>query len=552
MQAYLNPVKNRIDLDFPFNFGTINQLRGIGAKFDGMEKKWWVGLNLAAVEDLKITFPYVYMDDRIKQWSAVMSSKSSLNQDKKLRKSYSPIIDTIKFKTEPRLHQKISLDLLYNNHYFALLHEMGSGKTKSIIDLISYMKSKGEFTRALIVAPLSVVGNWPKEVEKHADGLTCSIMVGDRYQRTKALEKPADIYIINYQGMRIMGDTLKAMDWDVMVCDESQNIKNRTAQQSKACYAVGKKSKRRYILTGTLVHNKPLDAFGQFKFLSESILGGNYFAFQSRYAIMNVYGKGSYPVRYVNLEDLADKLEPWSYRVLKKDCLDLPDKIFETRYAEFHPEAKRVYKEVMTDLAAELRSGDYVTAPIILVKLLRFQQLTAGFVTTMAKEEKEIGEREKIKVLLDVLDEAEGKCVVWTKFRKEMAMVKESLDKAGIVYVSIDGSIRQEDRQKAIDRFHGDDGVKVFLSQTEVGGTGIDLTPANTCIYMTNSYSLGTRLQSEDRLHRQGQKKPVTYVDIVVPGTIDEKVLAMLHNKQDIANLINKDIALELIGGTDA
>lgn len=536
MNLLLNQSKNRLDIQFPYSPPVVMAVRGLGARWDKGSKVWHMGLDLPSVEAVRTAFPHAYVDPAVKAWQAGMREKINANGVRTL----APEIN-YEHKTNPYDHQVVALNLVNKNNFFALCMEMGTGKTKPIIDLITHLKQRGEFKRALIVAPLSVVGNWPNEANVHGRNLKCSLLVGDRNERLQALKQEADIYVINYAGMRIMADHLAALEWDVMVCDESQNIKNRTAEQAKACYDVGARAKRRYILTGTLVTNKPLDVFGQYKFLSPQILGANYFAFQSRYAIMVQHGLARFPVKFVNLEELSDRLAPWNFRVLKKDCLDLPEKIYETRYAEFHPAVSRLYKTLGKELAAEIQGGRYVTAPIILTKLLRFSQLTAGFVTDESGQITEVGDGAKTKVLLELLEDVPGKVVVWVKFKKEMELVKNAVVGKGYGVVSLSGDDSSDERQDAIRRFYDDVGVKVFIGQIEAGGTGINLTCASTCVYMSNSYSLGTRLQSEDRLHRIGQKNNVTYCDIVIPGTIDEAVLKILRGKKDLADIINKD-----------
>lgn len=288
-----------------------------------------------------------------------------------------------------------------------------------------------------------------------------------------------------------------------------------------------------------MITNNPLDAFGQFKFLNEEILGSNFFAFQSRYAVMVTHGRARFPVKFINLQDLANRISPWTYRITKEEAkLGLPDKIYETRYVELPDNARRIYKQLAKELLAEI--GDkVVTAQIVLTKILRFSQITAGFVVTEDGAEEQLHER-KIDELLDILDQTEGQCVVWTKFKREMALVKRALDKAGVTSACLGGDTPQSEREEILTRFR-DGGVRVFIGQVQAGGTGISLTAAHTCVYMSSPFSLGDRLQSEDRLHRIGQKNAVTYIDLVCPGTIDESVLQILKNKKGMADIIQGD-----------
>lgn len=544
MNIFLNPEGNKIGVEFPYNATMVAQVRSIpGARWLPARKHWSLNKDMPTYEALVTSFPYLEWDEKIHEWAKKFRQVEETN----LIVKDAPANLPVGFKTKPFDHQMKALELVARNHNYALCMEMGTGKSAVMVYHLSELKRAGELKRALIVAPLSVVYNWKAEIEKHADNLTVSVVAGDKMEKHLALDQAADVYVTNYASLRMMVGLFTRREWDVMICDESQNIKNRTSQQAKAAYLIGKQAKRRYILTGTLVTNKPLDVFGQFKFLDEAILGHNFFAFQSRYAIMRTQGKAQFPVAFRNLQELSEKLAPWSYRVLKSECLDLPDKIYETRHTEMSEEQWRIYKELGRELMVELREGDRVVAPIILTKLLRFSQLTSGFIVTASGETREVGRGEKIKELLQLLDESSAKFVVWTKFKKEMEMVKRALRERGIEHVSLSGDDKLEDRQQAIERFSVMPDIRVFVGSIEAGGTGINLTAASVVVYMSNSYSLGTRMQSEDRCHRIGQKNNVTYIDLVVPGSIDEKIVKMLKGKQDLAQLVQGDKQAEIV-----
>ena len=450
-------------------------------------------------------------------------------------------------------HQKKALDLLHRNRNFALSMEMGTGKTRCAIEMVAYLKRQGETKPWLVVCPLSVVGVWAEQIKQYAPDLMPIKLTGDRYDREEMLGSGrGDVYIINYEGVRILSYKLENISWAGMVCDESHRIKSRTSQQSKLCYSLGRKSDRRYVLTGTMITNNPLDAFGQFKFLDESILGSNFFAFQNRYAIMVTNGRARFPVKFINLQDLANKIAPWTYRITKEEAkLNLPEKIYETRYVDLPDNANRIYKQLGRELLAEI--GDKaVTAPIVLTKILRFSQITSGFVVTEDGTEEELHER-KINELVDIIEQVEGQVVVWTKFKHEMAMVKRRLELLGEKFACFSGDTPQTEREEILTRFR-DGELRIFVGQVQAGGTGISLATASTCIYMSNPFSLGDRLQSEDRLHRIGQKNNVTYIDLICPGTIDETVIKILKNKKNMADLVQGDkpnlqLIEEIIGG---
>jgi len=524
---------------FPYNMVEISKMRTIpGARYRPTDKAWVLPKDINTVIKFKQVFPHANIEPRIQKWETDFFSRAHDNMATK--NEMKGVKFNIDFKTTPYKHQELAFGLCADNEQFALFHEMGTGKTWVMVNIISYFRALGSRAPTLVICPLSVCSVWESQIKIHSNDLSSQLLTGSRYERIKALRNPVDVFIINYEGLRIIKEQLLDMEFGVVICDESQRIKNRTAQQSKIACQIGQRAGRRYILTGTPIVNNPLDSFGQFKFLNEEILGSNYFAFQNRYAIMVTNGKARFPVRFVNTHELAGLIAPWSHRVMKQDCLDLPDKVYETRHVDLPAPARKIYKELAINLVAQI--GDkLVTAPIILTKLLRFSQLTAGFAVDEKGDITEVS-YEKINILGEILDEAMGKVVVWTKFHKEMDMVCRALDKRGVGYVTLSGKTPQKDRERNLQRFRDDDGVRVFVSQLEAGGVGIDLTAAATCVYMSNSYSLGTRAQSEDRLHRIGQKNNVTYIDIICANTIDQKILKILRDKKNLADIINGDI----------
>lgn len=532
---------NRLLLEFQYNPVWIAQVRQIpGARWLASLKSWAIPKDRDTVKMARQIFPWMQVAPEITSWENQMQATETNNL--LLKKSETVMLDWHDgVLNGPPLfqHQARALDLLSRNKNYALAMEMGTGKTRVVIELMAWRKRQGEAKPWLVVCPLSVVGVWAEQIRQYAPGLIPVKLVGDRYEREKGLSGPGDIFIINYEGVRVLSGALENKAWAGVVCDESHRIKNRTSQQAKSCFRIGGRSERRYVLTGTMITNNPLDAFGQFKFLNEEILGSNFFAFQSRYAVMVTHGRARFPVKFINLQDLANRISPWTYRITKEEAkLGLPDKIYETRYVELPDNARRIYKQLAKELLAEI--GDkVVTAQIVLTKILRFSQITAGFVVTEDGAEEQLHER-KIDELLDILDQTEGQCVVWTKFKREMALVKRALDKAGVTSACLGGDTPQSEREEILTRFR-DGGVRVFIGQVQAGGTGISLTAAHTCVYMSSPFSLGDRLQSEDRLHRIGQKNAVTYIDLVCPGTIDESVLQILKNKKGMADIIQGD-----------
>lgn len=546
--------QGRLLAEFQYNPVWIAKIKSIpGTRWLTSHKAWAVPQDKESVQMFRRMFPWAQISQEITNWENQMLTAEKINQEIKSKDVSELDWHDGVFNGPPLYpHQRKALDLMWRNKNFALAMEMGTGKTRAMIELIAYIKRKNLFCPWIVVCPLSVVGVWAEQVNAYAPYLKVIKLVGHSYDREKLLLEEADIFVINYEGLRLIEYHLSKRKWGGIVCDESHRIKNRSSLQSKCCYKLGEISERRYALTGTMITNNPLDAFGQFKFINEAILGSNFFAFQNRYAIMVTSGKARFPVKFINLQDLADRISPWTFRITKEQAkLGLPDKIYETRYVDLPENAKKIYKQLGKELLAEI--GDKViTAQIVLTKILRFSQITAGFVKTEDGAEEELHER-KIQELLDILEQTEGQCVVWTKFKREMEMVKRALDKHGIGSDCLSGDTPQADREEILKRFANHE-LRVFIGQVQAGGTGISLTAASTCVYMSSPFSLGDRLQSEDRLHRIGQKNPVTYIDLICPGTIDETVIRILKNKKSMADIITGDkpnlqLIEEIIGG---
>jgi SNF2 family DNA or RNA helicase len=250
---------------------------------------------------------------------------------------------------------------------------------------------------------------------------------------------------------------------------------------------------------------------------------------------------------YQRLDELSELIEPFSYRVLKEDCLDLPPKIYIKRDVELTEEQQKLYS-TMKAIARSYLNGEQLTAVNALSQLLRLHQITCGhFVSDTG--EIQILKNNRISELLKILEETEGKVIIWANYVPNIKAIIEAISTAkdeegNLIYgeesvVSYYGETPDEERQKNIKNFQDPNSeVRFFVGNPQTGGYGITLTAANTVVYYSNSYDLEKRLQSEDRAHRIGQKKSVTYIDLIAEKTVDEKILNALKNKIDIASQV--------------
>ena len=465
-----------------------------------------------------------------------------------------------KFKTKPYAHQLKALEMSHNKEVFAYFMEMGTGKSKVLLDNAAMLYDKGKIDSVLIVAPKGVYKNWydseiPEHLVEHIDKnvvlwkslitrqqkLKCDSLFDHDYTKLQIL-------LMNVEAL----STKKGFDFArqflnvkkaLFAVDESTTIKNPGAKRTKNILGLSKLAKYRRILTGSPVTKSPLDLYTQCLFLDEYLLDhSSYYSFRTRYAIMrtaNFNGRSvQLVVGYHNLDELAEKLKPFSYRVLKDDCLDLPAKTFMKRVIQLTPEQKKVYSQMKSMALAEL-NGKMITTVNVITQLMRLQQITCGHFKADDGSMQEI-KNNRITELMDLLEEVEGKAVIWAHWRHDIATIVREIEKEypGSV-MTYYGDTTTDDRQKAIKEIQNPESKVRFLVGTpQTAGYGITLTGASTMIYYSNGYDLEKRQQSEARIDRIGQKKPMTYIDILAEDTIDEKIVKSHRKKVNIATEI--------------
>jgi len=465
-----------------------------------------------------------------------------------------------KFKTEPYEHQLTALGASHNRENFALFMEMGTGKSKVLIDNIAMLYDKGKINAALIVAPKGVYHNWERqELPIHMPAHVLYQIITWSPVETKkqqaALKKlfihdeDLVIFLMNIEafstkkGMRIAEKFLLAHS-ALMAIDESTTIKSPTASRTKSVLKLRVLAKYRRILTGAPVTKSPLDLYTQCFFLDPDLLDfSSYYTFKNRYAIMVDRNVGTHSFKHVTgyqrLDELNGKLNDFSYRVLKEDCLDLPEKVYMKRMITLTPEQKRMYGEMKKFALSELE-GKKITATSVLAQLVRLHQITCGHLTLDDGDIRTL-KNNRIKELLDILEETDGKIIIWAVYRHDIKEITKILsERYGANAVeSFFGDTLDRDRQDIIDRFQDrESDLRFFVGNPKTGGYGLTLTASHTVIYYSNSYDLETRLQSEDRAHRISQDKKVTYIDLITEGTVDELIVKNLRGKINLATKI--------------
>tara|TARA_Y100000385_G_scaffold282354_1_gene336648 strand:+ start:7114 stop:8562 length:1449 start_codon:yes stop_codon:yes gene_type:complete len=467
------------------------------------------------------------------------------------------------FKTRPYAHQRKAWELSRDKDEFALFMDMGTGKSKVIIDNIAYLYDRGRIDSALIIAPKGTYQNWtrneiPTHMPDHIVVKTAAWSAAPKKEDKKNLENiffsmsDLRVLVMNIEafsttkGVKFAEQFLRCAGDCMMVVDESTTIKNPKAKRTKAVIKAGIQAKYRRILTGEPVTRSPLDLYAQFQFLNPVCLGfSSFYTFRNRYAIMIDMKAGTRSfkkiVGFQRLEELGEQIKPFSYRIKKEECLDLPPKTYMYREVELTPDQKKVYKE-LSDLAVSTIDGNVLSVDTVLTQMLRLHQITCGHY----KSDDDVViplANNRLTELMQVLEESSTKVIIWATYIQDILAILAALkneygDESTVAYY---GAVNQDDRNTAIDRFQKDPTCRFFVGNPQTGSMGITLTAADTVVYYSNNYNLEHRLQSEDRAHRIGQDKNVLYVDLICRGTIDSKIVKALRDKKNIAQQVMGD-----------
>lgn len=475
------------------------------------------------------------------------------------------------YKLKPYSHQSEALNRSVNKSIFAYFMEMGTGKTKVAIDEIGVHFCDSKIDLAIIFAPKGVYMNWINtEIPKHlGHNVMDSAYVlhwvsgGGNQSHMKKLKSFLEydqglrVFVINIESFssgtkainyveRLLTTTEKCS----VYVDESTTIKNHKSNRTKKLIQVFAKSCVHFkrIMTGSPVTKSPIDLFSQFEFLQSGALGSrSYWAFRSRYAILQEREFGGRKVQievgYRNTEELTARVDKLSFRVTKDECLDLPEKIYIRRDVELSDEQRKMYSEMKEFAFTELENNEsgFVTASAVITQILRLHQIVCGHVTDEDGVVHSLNNK-RIDALMDTIDETAGDIIIWARYRHDISKIVETLSKKyGPESVAQFHGGNTNTRDNDANRFINNEVCRFMVSNQQSGGYGNTWVNASTVIYYSNDYDLEKRLQSEDRAHRAGQTKSVTYVDLVSPGTVDEKILKALRNKINLSASIMGD-----------
>ncbi len=482
-----------------------------------------------------------------------LENKSELNPNEQMSIEYT-------FRTKPFKHQYICFKENLEKTTYAYFMEMGTGKSKVLIDTVGYLYDKDYINAVLIVAPKSVYRNWIEQFDLHcaynyAIAYYDSYMTKKRERELKAFDLVKDklkILLVNVEafssdnGLRVAFPFIRNHK-TLMAVDESTTIKSGNAKRTRNIIQIGKYAKYRRILTGQPAPHSPLDIYTQCYFLDYRLLNfQSYFAFRSRYAIMDqmVFGHRRFMKvsGFQRLDELSKKLETFSFRVKKEDCLDLPPKIYVTRDVELTPRQRQMYEQMKKLAVIELERADLVTAPMIMTRIGKLHQIICGHIKSDTGVVTRI-ENRRVAEVLSILDEIQGKVIIWGNYQEDIKMLVETIAKeySNDSVAAYYGPVKQDDREEIRAKFQDPTSkLRFFVGTPATGRFGVNLTLASTVIYYSNSDNLEYRSQSEERAHRIGSEmhEKITYIDLVCRGTQDEKILNNLKSKQSLSDLV--------------
>ena len=490
-------------------------------------------------------------------------------------------------RTTPLDHQKDYI-LKYSswvvedgNPFFGLICEQGTGKTWMAIKAIETQYEKEEIEAVIIVAPKSVHPNWVRrEIPMHmsmphdAFAYRSGIKAHEKKLATWKFRKSDTSLIrivsINYgsavtaKGTALLKDIMQT--WKTMlILDESVTIKNPKTATCKKVFELAALAKHRLILTGTPITNAPHDLWSQLEFMQRELSGHKtYHSFMARYCnllpahhplVMNIVAKtrsrgtpaiirkdeGGKPM-FRNLDELAELIKPFTFRVTKEDALDLPPKVYLNRYYEQTRYQKSIYAELarthgfMMDWGDSFTIADYHAA----TANIAMAQVNSGILPPKMDDD---ATREyvdftptvnpKMKLLMEIMENEihDKQVIIWARFHSEIQAIHSKMIENDYSVRTLYGATSTEDRQISIDGFQSGE-YQVLIANAQAGGEGITLTAAHNAIYYSNDYNFRSRAQSEDRCHRKGTQRSVNYYDLIADGTIDEKIIEALQRKK--------------------
>ena len=532
MQARLEDGKIRIKTNAADRF----RFRAIpGSRWDPAAKEWTLPASVGFYNRLMAEAEESdEIDCEELQWLARMRKKAETDLNTGFLRGD---CHGFRYKQRPWEHQYFATAFAYNSDAAMLHMHMGTGKTKVVLDTIAARRHQ----LVLILCPKAVIRVWNKEVEKHAAVPMVMSRVSTTAAKRTVAQKASQInYEISYAGQPLLvvlnyeaawheplASLILKLDWDCVVFDESSKIKAPGGRASRFCARIP--ARHRLALTGTPMPHSPLDIYAQYRAVDPGIFGSSFIKFRAQYGVMGGY-QGKVVVDFQNQDDMRRRIDEIRFEV-RDDALDLPPIQTVDVPVSLGTKAVRHYGELSEEFITGVHEGT-VTASNALVRLLRLQQVTSGYLPV---EDEDTGEvtlvelgHEKADALQELLESASNEpVVVFCRFRHDLDIIRKIAESLDRTFGEISGRTNDLD-----DWDLGE--IDVLGVQIQAGGMGIDLTRARYSIYFSLGFSLGDYQQSVARIHRPGQTKPVTIYHLVAVGTVDQSIIASLEKKRDV------------------
>lgn len=463
-------------------------------------------------------------------------------------------------------HQKQAVFLAKLRNAFALFFDLGTGKTATLIHILRQKcNMEKRALRTLIFSPLITLYNWKNEFSINSKFKAEEIVIleGSQVERIYLVENSphAKIFLCNYEALAVMPILMeKLLKWkpEVMVFDESHKLKDMKSKRTKMAIKFADQAKYKFIMTGTPALNSPMDLFAQFRIMLGGFPSGygvdkNFFNFRARFFYdknANMPKMNYFPdwqIRPGAIKELNKIVAMHSMRVLKEECLDLPEFIEETLYVEMLPEQRKHYNELRENFITYLEDTACV-ADLAITKALRLQQILSGYISVETGENKKFKSTPRQAALKELLEQLtpNHKCVVWAVFKENYEQIRQVCNELGVGFVEVHGEISGKDKFDNLDKFNNDTSIRVLISHPISGGIGISLIVADYNISFSRNFSLEQTLQAQSRSHRGGQTKTVFWLNLVTKDTIDEIILKALSDKEVMGHKLLDRIKREI------
>lgn len=424
-------------------------------------------------------------------------------------------------------HQKTTASFLSLRDRAFCFNEAGTGKTSSVIWAADYLMNQGLVRRVLVICPLSIMYSaWQADVFKTAMHRRVAVAHGDAHKRKKILSGDYEFVIINFDGVGIVQDDIPKLGFDLIVVDEANAYKTATTKRWKTLNRILMPSTRLWMLTGTPASQSPNDAYGLAKLVAPGQVPRTFGAWRDK--VMTQITRFKWVPKPNARDQVFNALQP-AIRFTKKECLDLPELIYQTREVPLTAQVNKYYKALKSQLLIEA-AGEEISAVNAAAALSKLLQISGGAVYTDTKEIIEFDVSPRLNALMEVLDETENKVVVFVPYRHTIDVVSNYLTEQGVSNEIIQGSVSARERSEIINRFQTMTDPRVLVIQPQSASHGVTLTAADTVVFWSPVMSVETYLQCVARIDRVGQQNRMTVVHLQ-GSEVEHKMYQMLRGK---------------------